>query len=190
MKPFFLTGLPRSRTAWLANFFTWGESHCHHDALRLGPDLATLRDQLQGTEAAYVGDSDSGLVALAGEIVAAYPSARWVLVERPLAEALTDFQAYFSRHPYPGIPAMSDAEARRIFEWCAARCAELPKVVPADRLLVTSAAALDDEVEMRRVWEWCLPLPFPARRWRMLDTFNVAVISGKIHAPGFAPRAA
>ena len=31
MKPFLIIGLPRSRTAWLANYFTIGETTCHHE---------------------------------------------------------------------------------------------------------------------------------------------------------------
>ena len=60
-KPFLITGLPRSRTAWLSLFFCTGESICFHEpigGIRAISDLETL---YQSDFYKHVGISDSGL---------------------------------------------------------------------------------------------------------------------------------
>lgn len=178
--PFFITGLPRSRTAWLANFFTWGNAFCHHDLLRLGCSVPELSKNLEATRAEFVGDSDSALLLLAPEIVKAWPAARWVLVLRPVEEAVADFQAAFRAHPYPGIPQMSDAEAMTLFQRGEEQCRALARLVPKEQLMILTADALDHLGMLRQVWEWCVPQPFPAERAAMLNTFNISIISEKV----------
>ena len=55
---FFITGLPRCRTAWFAELFTVGEFYCHHELTRECVDEADFKRQMQqGT-----GNSDENLV--------------------------------------------------------------------------------------------------------------------------------
>ena len=42
---FFITGLPRSRTAWLANWFTYGHTFCFHEACRKVGKIEELKDR-------------------------------------------------------------------------------------------------------------------------------------------------
>lgn len=185
MTPFFITGLPRSRTAWLANFFTWRESFCHHDALRMGLSVEALREQLESVPARYVGDSDSGLVMFAEQIVKEWPDARWLLVQRPVRECLESYQNYFPRHPYPSVPVLTGADAATVFDYMRRHCERLSGIVPSLNLAVMDADAMDDETSMRNMWQWILPtVPFPLGRWRMLTTMNVRIISEKVQAPG------
>ena len=85
MIPFFITGLPRSRTAWLANYFSYGLSVCWHDLLH----RMSLRDIMAGlakTGATYGGYSDPALLLHWREVVKLYPEAKWILIDRPTAE--------------------------------------------------------------------------------------------------------
>ncbi len=178
--PFFITGLPRSRTAWLANFFTWGNAFCHHDLLRLGFSVPTLKRKLQATRAEFVGDSDSALLLLAPQLVAEFPESRWLLVRRPVADAVADFQKYFGGHPYPGLPPLTDSQAKDLFQRGDQQCEDLARLVPSDRLLQVRHDELDRLDCLRRIWEWCVPLPFEPERAEMLNTFNVSIISEKV----------
>ena len=185
MIPFFITGLPRSRTAWLANLFTWGDSFCHHDALRMGVSVEELKRQFVSTPGQYVGDSDSGLAAVARDVVNEWPHARWVIVLRPKQECLESYQKYFRHHPYPHCPVLTGADAATVFNYMEHWLQRVPAVVPAENLCIVESASLDDERVMRNVWKWLLPtIEFPAARWRMLNTMNVRIISEKIEAPG------
>jgi len=179
--PFFITGIPRSRTAWLANFLTWGNAFCHHDLLRLGCSVPALRRNLEATRAEIVGDSDSALLHFAPQLVREFPTARWLLVKRPSAECARDFVSYFKAHPYPGIPPLTEAEAAALFLKAAAQCEALRDIVPAGCLLEMSHTELDSVPGLQRVWEWLLPtLPFDTARAAMLNTFNVSIISEKL----------
>ena len=92
MTPFFITGLPRSRTAWLANFFTTQTAFCFHDRCKDGWTAAWVEQSLKmvaqgfvpGSPPArytHVGDADSGLMLIAPQLVVMFPDARWLFVK-------------------------------------------------------------------------------------------------------------
>lgn len=56
MKSFFITGLPRSRTKWFADYFTQGGTPCLHEAFGCSSSQ-TFNDLLESG----IGISDSGL---------------------------------------------------------------------------------------------------------------------------------
>ena len=56
---FFITGLPRSRTSWLANFFTYKGCYCFHELGKYGKDYMQLYDILRKKADDYVGTADS-----------------------------------------------------------------------------------------------------------------------------------
>lgn len=184
---YFLTGLPRSRTAWLANFMTFGNSFCHHDGLLSGYSAGGLRKLFSETEdAEFVGDSDSGLVSIAGAIERDIPGSPWVLVERPIEDALGSYQAYFPEHPHPSIPQIEPSQVSRVFDLCQKWCEELKDRVPSDRLMIVRFEDLDRVETMQRIWSWCLrgagaPY-FSHRRFEMLHAMRVNVISEKLPA--------
>ena len=61
MSKFFITGLPRSRTAWLASFFTGNNSFCYHEILRVSSGFDDAIRKLSHRKEMYVGNSDSSL---------------------------------------------------------------------------------------------------------------------------------
>ena len=58
--PFLITGLPRSRTAWMAEFMTTASSVCFHEPLRKMYDVSGLSHKLMDDEHKFAGASDSG----------------------------------------------------------------------------------------------------------------------------------
>ena len=90
-KQFFITGLPRSRTAWFANLFTWGDSICYHDALHSDPTVGRLVYMLKDVPAvcgAKRGHSCASNLLAWRELDAHFPDAQWVVIERRFDDVL------------------------------------------------------------------------------------------------------
>jgi hypothetical protein len=78
----FITGLPRSRTAWLANYLTWGESFCYHDALHHFGYIENFYEMLETTPATVVGHADPANILAWRELHSRFPDATWIVVRR------------------------------------------------------------------------------------------------------------
>lgn len=64
MIPFLIVSLPRSRSAWLSNYFTNGDIICYHERLRHFP-APILIESLEGKN----GDSDSMLCTIPDQVL-------------------------------------------------------------------------------------------------------------------------
>ena len=86
MRPFFILSLPRSRTAWLANLLTFGDSFCFHEPL-LGVEwIADLHRTFSASNAKYVGCADAGASFFVDTIANCFPSAPVVVIRRDVDE--------------------------------------------------------------------------------------------------------
>lgn len=76
--PFLITGLPRSRTAWLSVFF-----NCVHEGMNGHPTVRSMLDSLEGG-----GNSDSSLCLFADQVLeeVARSECRLVVIHRSEAE--------------------------------------------------------------------------------------------------------
>lgn len=82
MKTFFVMGLPRSGTAWLSNFLTWGDSFCLHEATCGCESLQDLEDAFIRTGCSNVGNADTASVILADALDERFPDSRFLFVVR------------------------------------------------------------------------------------------------------------
>lgn len=73
---FFILGMPRSRTAWLANFMTTGDVFCHHEGLNGCHTIDQYKDKLGTSD----GDACTGLVLF--DLDSQFPNAKKVIIER------------------------------------------------------------------------------------------------------------
>ncbi len=78
MSEFFVTGLPRSRTAWASMFLA-----CHHEALGQCSDVDQLPAVLKGR-----GDCDSLLLLFWPRVVEMFPDAPWAILRRSKEDAI------------------------------------------------------------------------------------------------------
>lgn len=83
-KFFFITGLPRSKSAWLANYLTYGESFCWHDQLQHFTHLQDFRNYMEWTSASLVGHSDPANILVWRDLATMFPDATWIVVRRDL----------------------------------------------------------------------------------------------------------
>jgi hypothetical protein len=89
MKPFFfITGMPRARTAWLATFLSDQGAHCFHDLLARSKDVEAAVETALGADHRAVGISDNGLVYFHERVHGLVPNARWVVVKRDPNECM------------------------------------------------------------------------------------------------------
>lgn len=184
MNHYFITGLPRSRTAWLANLMTYGPSFCWHDALQYG-GVFGMRDHLAKPVhgVTHLGNSDSGLVLYAGALDAWYRRPQWVFVRRNREEAMHSFITYFRDHWYQGLEPMNELAVVGAFDQYEANLERSIAIIPAARKLVLEFADLENETACRALWEHCVPAhPFCSERWTLLNQLRVNVIPEKVNA--------
>lgn len=85
---FFITGYPRSRTAWLANLCTWGDSFCLHDGFWDCADKPEkIVDKINSLPGKNVGCSDPCNVQFQHILQKAFPMAKWLIVHRNRQDA-------------------------------------------------------------------------------------------------------
>lgn len=105
MRHFFITGRPRSRTAWIANYLTWGDTFCFHDALRTVDEPRLIsRVFARASHASVVGLADPAILFFQDALRAAYPDAAWIFIDRDPRETVPAFEHATGR-PSPAAAA-------------------------------------------------------------------------------------
>ena len=104
--PFLLLALPRSRTAWLATWLTWGPVMCWHDGLGLGWSVGDLRHRLTTAPTDYAGTADTLLGQYPEAVEEHFPEAPIVLVRRPLGAVLDSAARWAGGALEPGTAAI------------------------------------------------------------------------------------
>lgn len=173
---FFISGLPRSRTAWLANLFTTDRTFCYHDALSFNSLLSMVQRFAEHKEE-KVGDSDSALILHMSPLMRFFPNAAWVFVRRPLEEASSSFWRTYGPK-YPNGPT-SPRECDLRFEVLEEQLGQAESMV-ANKMIVTFDR-LSDERTIRRMWGFLLgDVPFNRERYLMLETMQINIIPSKV----------
>ena len=176
---FIITGLPRSRTGWLANLFNYGPCFCLHDGCQFGKK--GLEERLKGLEEsgryAHVGNSDSVYSLDRSSLTG---TEKVIVVCRNAAEAEASFVAYFKRHPYPQMT--HDAMALHDRYCCAVEgMRELIRAIPTERLRLVGFGDLNQMEQCEALWNFICPEEkFNRDRWDVLDKLRVNPASEKV----------
>lgn len=178
MTPFFITGFPRSRTAWFAVWLSAGASFCYHDALAK-TEVRELRSLLKPTpQATFVGDSDTVLLLCYETVLEMFPAAPWVLVHRPRTAARASYEKHFP-NGYPGAEGASQPQQSAVWDRLERNKEHLAS---QPRTMNVNFADLDNEETARKLWRHLLPqVPFDPARWRLLNGLRVNVIPEKLN---------
>lgn len=159
---FFITGFPRSRTAWLANLFTWGNSFCFHDPTKYGISPLRVAEVLQRSAALYTGASDSGLARMARPMRRIFPRARWLIVHRPKGDAQDSFERFFNARPYRGMKVPIARKAmEQTFDELEKDILDLRKLLAPGTFIETDFEDLDSKLVLEEAWRFLTP----ANRW-------------------------
>jgi len=160
---FFITGLPRSRTSWLANFFTYNNSFCYHEATRFCTDMSDLRDLMNGHSADNVGNADPAMLYIMNDAVNAFPNAKIVLIERELHETIDSFIDFYTSYEY-----------KRIQEWIEGLYEIMERIKQKYDVLTVRHDQLNQMEECRKIWNHILPgEKFDEKRWNLLDELYI-----------------
>lgn len=158
--PFVIFALPRSRTAWLSRFLTYGDWTCGHEELR---HVRSLDDV-----AAWFAQPCTGTIETAG---AAWwrmlaPGVKVVTIRRPVAEVVDSLMRI------PGCRFDRDALTRNMTR-LDAKLDQIEARIPG--VLSVRFSDLADEATCARVFEHCLPYAHDNDRWAALAPINVQI---------------
>ena len=159
--PYVVFSMPRSRSAWLSRFLTWGEWHCGHEELIHARSLDDVK--------AWLSQPCTGTVETAAapfwRLLERYGDARVVVVRRPVDEVV----ASFLRLPLAFDEAVLVPLMRRLD----AKLAQIERRLPG--VLSVSFADLATEEGCRRVWEHVLPYPHQPAWWAAISRVNIQI---------------
>lgn len=158
---FLVTGLPRSRTAWLSAFLTSGGAYCKHEGLLEGVD--SLVKWLNRSE--LHGDSDSGLPLVWDQVIPRLESEpKIVVILRDREEVAESLSKYWE-----GIDFLRGLDPVDLLNDLSVELEKIKK----DALLI-QYKDLENIDALRRVWEFCLPeLTFDLKRAELLTKLNI-----------------
>lgn len=157
MKPFIVFALPRSRTAWMANLLTYGDTYCHHDVHN---GFASIIDLIRFLAVPQAGTVDSALALLWSEISRCAPMGRYAVVRRPIEDVRRSALAV-------GLP-VPDGVLERLDR-------ALAQVERRRDVLRLTYDELDTYEGCAALFEHCLDRPLPHHRWAKYAKTNIQI---------------
>lgn len=162
MPPFIVFSLPRSRSAWLARFLTYGEWHCEHEGLMFRDSLADVR--------AWLNRPHTGTVETAAapfwRLLEGYaPGIRVATLRRPIPAVMASLRAAGLR--------FDRSHMHRSLEHAERTLDDIEASLP--NVMSLRFSDLEKEETCARIFEHCLPYRHDAERWRQLAARNIQV---------------
>lgn len=164
MTPFVVTGLPRSRTAWLSVFLTHGMVRCWHEGARVNESIHCLLERLSLDSRYISGDSNSALCLKHGELIHAASKGlcNLVVIRRDPKECAESLERSLE-----GI----DISAQKIIDATMPGYARLADFSGALRVNFES---LDDPASLRAIMQKIAPSEtFPEKWWTQLHELRI-----------------
>lgn len=161
--PFIIFALPRSRTAWLSHFLSYGDWMCGHEEARHMRSLDDVK--------AWFSQPNSGTIETAAApwwrlIDTITPGAKVVVVRRPVSEVVDSLMAI------PGCQfdrATLERDMARLDRKLIQIAARYPGA------LSINFADLDREDVCADLFEHCLPYTHDSARWQALSLVNIQI---------------
>ena len=97
---FFVAGLPRSRTAWLANFLTYDGSFCYHEGINGCKTIGEYRSKIEGK-----GDACTGLPLI--DVERHFPDAKKLIIHSSIEKSIDWSDKAYGIRSRPEIEWMS-----------------------------------------------------------------------------------
>jgi hypothetical protein len=178
---FFIVGLPRSRTSWLAAWLThYPRSFCFHDGLKdcAAPD--DLAEKFRLTGADICGNADSGLPLFHERLAELFPEARYVFIERPMLDCWTSYKQFARLAPG------QEPEAFRIFQRFDAAIEKMKiSLLGNPRVKTFRFDDLNDAETARLLWQFCVPsVVFHLERWKEFNALRIEPANPFPHTRG------
>lgn len=164
---FFITSLPRSRTAWLSTFFSTGSALCMHEPTVGMSDISELPPVFESDFYKYVGVCDSGMGFFA----------EWIL------ENIKPRTLVVERHPdevYASMVQMGLKSTKAQIQYLAN---ELKKVREHPLVMWVPFDALNMRRVMQKIFWHLMPgHAFDEARYDEMSKFNIEVLQDRAFA--------
>ena len=148
MSNFFILGLPRSRTAWLANFLTFDGNFCYHEGLDGCYTIEEYKDKLGKNK----GDSNTGLMMIDFENT--FPNSKVIIIDSTVTNAVK-----FTKNVYgTDIKELMLKAKERL-----------------DSMKGLHIRIEDINDSLKKIWEYVSTKPFNKERADMLVKLNIQV---------------
>lgn len=159
VRPFVVLALPRSRTAWLSHFLTYGEWLCGHDEIRHMRSLDDVKAWLSQPCTGTVETAAAPFWRLLDE------SIRVVVIRRPVGEVVESMMALpgcvFDRSSLTELMERYDRK--------------LDQIETRIDCLSVKYADLATESACAAIFEYCLPYAHDSARWQELSSVNIQI---------------
>ena len=157
--PFIVFSLPRSRSAWISRFLSYGGWKCGHD---LATRCATMKEFVGLLNDENVGTAETGAVVGWRAIRRLIPDVRIAVIRRPVQQ-IYDSLARFGL----GSQILMD----ELIE----RDAMLDRLARVEGARSFSFADLNNVATCQELFEFCLGVPFDWEWWEGLANVNVQI---------------
>lgn len=158
-QPFFVCALPRSGTAWLSNFLTWGDCFCMHEGLCGCSSFEELQEQFDQARTTHAGCCDTAIAHVLPYLYQYWPKAKYVFIIRNLADIGRSLTR-LNFEPHSIIEPMLFP-----FWW---GISNIPGA------MVIDFKDLFSSVTMTRLWDFLeIRDPFPFQRFQMLRDMHI-----------------
>lgn len=145
---FFIMGLPRSRTAWLANFFTYDGLFCYHEGFEGCQTVSQYQSKLW--QWARGGDSSSALYMI--DVDKLFPGCKKIIIHSNTKHAIDYYKRVFDY----------DVEEAMVV---------LDAIYKQKTGLHVQVEDINDRLE--EMWSYITPRSFDNERARMLTNLNI-----------------
>lgn len=163
MQPFIIHALPRSRTAWLAEFLTYKDCRCAHEQaifLRSIDDIKRLFS-LPNTGCVETASAQAWRI-----IQHHVPNIKMVVIKRPIDDVMQSM-VNIDLH---GYAAYDIPRLRKVMEYGNRM---LDEVSEQPGVLTIDFSELDTAEGCAKVFEFCLPHEFDPGWWSYMQAINV-----------------
>jgi len=162
VRPFVVFALPRSRTAWLSRFLTYGGWTCGHEELRRMRGLADVRNWLALPQTGTVETAGAHWWRLLRHMA---PETRVLVIRRPVEEVFDSLERALGPQDRLGLMAKLqrlDAKLTQVERrWPGAKSFDF--------------ASLDSPMACSELFEYALPFSFDYGHWLRLAQSNIQI---------------
>lgn len=163
MAPFIIYALPRSRTAWLAKFLTYGEWTCYHEQAIY---MTNMEDVKALFECPNIGMAETAAAQGRYLIRHVVPDIREVVILRPVEEVVESMMAV----DISGLATYDKTALRKGMEYSDR---VLQKISKDPNVLTVNYCDLDKPEVCARIFEHCLPYVFDRDWWESMKDKNI-----------------
>jgi hypothetical protein len=173
MNRFYITGLPRSRTAWFSALFSCGDVFCSHEGVSR---YRSPKEYISATEYMpydYIGDSNTLLVLKYNELVKSQDKV--VVVLRDINDSVESSMKWLDKQ------GISDKSLHKVL---LEKYTEYDKTIRSIYALQVRFEDIDDRIE--EIWDYCIGEyydPVRVEEYKKLNIQTTITMSDYIQSP-------